>query len=79
MIDVVIVFQTLRADFLKSREVLWMASSCLYREKHSRARHFKSSRESGEISLCVVGGFNSSHFPSEPRASNSKVLLCLFL
>lgn len=52
-----------------------MASSCLYREKHSRVRHFKSSGESGEISLGMVGGFNSYRFFSEPRAKSREVLL----
>jgi len=78
VIDLVIVFQALRADFLESRGTLSMASSCLYREKHSHVKYFKSSREPGEISLWMFGGFNFCRFFSEPGANSREVLLCRF-
>lgn len=57
--------------------IFLMASSCLCGGKYSRARHFKSSRESGKISPCVAGSFNSCHF-SELWVNCREVLLCRF-
>lgn len=55
-----------------------MAAPCLCRGKHSHVRHFKLSKETGELSLCVAGGFTSHHVSGEPRAGSRAVLSCSF-